>query len=193
MIEYIHGRIDSLTPTEAVLECSGVGYLLNISLSTYEKLKDTSSARLLVHEAIREDSNTLYGFIDEKERSLFRALIGVSGVGAGLARIILSAITASELEMVIATGDHKRLTTAKGLGAKKAQRIIVDLRDKIKPAGETLLEQPATQSDVFDEALAALVMLGFARAQAHKTLKKVFEAEPLIKVETAIKKALAMM
>lgn len=193
MLEYITGRIDSLSPTEAIIECNGLGYFINISLSTFTSLEGKSECRLLLHEAISEDSHRLFGFIDERERTLFRSLIGVSGVGANTARIILSAIPAPELEMVIINGDHRRLTAAKGIGAKTAQRIIVDLRDKIKPVADTLLLQPETTSEVFDEALAALVMLGFPKAAAQKTLKKVFAEDPLTKVETAIKKALAMM
>ncbi|WP_302986181.1 Holliday junction branch migration protein RuvA, partial [uncultured Muribaculum sp.] len=129
----------------------------------------------------------------ERERNLFRLLIGVSGVGANTARIILSSIPAPELEVVIVSGDHARLKNVKGIGIKTAQRVIVDLKDKIKPAEEALLLQPSATSDTYDEALAALVMLGFARQQSQKVLKKLFDADPSIKVEQAIKKALAML
>ncbi len=124
---------------------------------------------------------------------MFRLLIGVSGVGAGTARMILSAIPAPELQTVIASGDHRRLTAAKGIGAKTAQRIIVDLRDKIKPVDDTLINQPASAPQEFEEALAALVMLGFAKPQSQKVLKKIFDADPTVKLEVAIKRALAMM
>jgi len=193
MIEYINGPIAALTPTDVVIDCGGIGYLLSITLTTFSRLEGVSEAKMLVHESIREDAHQLFGFIDERERSLFRALIGVSGVGANTARMILSAIAAPELEAVIASGDHKRLTAAKGIGAKTAQRIIVDLRDKIKPLDETLVIKSAADSEVLEEALAALVMLGFPRAAAQKTLCKVHEADPDVKVETAIKRALAMM
>ena len=193
MIEYINGPIAALTPTDVVIDCGGIGYLLSITLTTFSRLEGVSEAKMLVHESIREDAHQLFGFIDERERSLFRALIGVSGVGANTARMILSAIAAPELEAVIASGDHKRLTAAKGIGAKTAQRIIVDLRDKIKPLDETLVIKSAADSEVLEEALAALVMLGFPRAAAQKTLRKVHEADPDVKVETAIKRALAMM
>ena len=193
MIEYIHGTIAELTPTYTVIDCGGIGYLLNISLPTFTRLEGSTSAKLLAHEVIREDAHVLFGFIDEQERSLFRLLIGVSGVGANTARMILSSIAAPELEIVISTGDATRLKNVKGIGAKTAQRIIVDLKDKIKPIGDALILQPATTNDIFDEALAALVMLGFTRQQSQKVLKKLFDNDPTIKVETAIKKALSMM
>lgn len=193
MIEYIKGPLTRLTPTEAVVECHGIGYLLNISLATYSKLEGVKETTLLVHEVIREDAHVLYGFTDEQERTLFRELIGVSGVGAGTARVILSSLQASDLELIITSGDHARLKSVKGIGAKTAQRIIVDLKDKIKPMGDALIMQPTVVSEVYEEALAALVMLGFARPQSQKVLKKIFDAEPSVKLEIAIKKALAMM
>ena len=193
MIEYIKGEIAELTPTYAVIECSGVGYLLNISLPAFTRLEGAKNAKLLVHEAIREDAHVLYGFIDEQERTLFRLLIGVSGVGANTARMILSSIAAPELEIVIASGAHAKLKNVKGIGVKTAQRIIVDLKDKIKPIGDAFIIQPTIASDVFEEALAAMVMLGFARPQSQKVLKKLFDSDPSLKVEAAIKKALSMM
>ena len=193
MIEYIKGEIAELTPTNAVIECGGVGYLLNISLPAFTRLEGAKNAKLLVHEAIREDAHVLYGFIDEQERTLFRLLIGVSGVGANTARMILSSKAAPELEIVIASGDHAKLKNVKGIGVKTAQRIIVDLKDKIKPIGDAFIIQPTIASDVFEEALAAMVMLGFARPQSQKVLKKLFDSDPSLKVEAAIKKALSMM
>lgn len=193
MIEYIKGELAELTPTYAVIDCGGVGYLLNISVPTYSALDGTKSAKLLVHEAIREDAHVLYGFVNEQERSLFRLLIGVSGVGANTARMILSSIAAPQLEQIIMTGDHSVLKKVKGIGSKTAERIIVDLKDKIKPIGDTLILQPSLTNEVFEEALAALVMLGFNRVQSQKVLKKLFDTEPSIAVEVAIKKALSMM
>lgn len=193
MIEYISGKLARLTPTDAVIDCSGMGYMLCITLPTYTALEGAKEATLLVHEAIREDAYTLYGFLTEQERQLFRSLIGVSGVGANTARMILSSIPAPELETVIVSGDHTRLKNVKGIGIKTAQRIIVDLRDKIKPTGDALINKPEITSEVYDEALAALLMLGFARPQSQKALKKIFDADPTVKVEVAIKKALAMM
>lgn len=193
MIEYIKGEITQLNPTDAVVECNGIGYMLSISLTTFTALEGQKNVKLLVHESIREDAHQLFGFINEQERQLFRQLIGVSGVGANTARMILSSIPAPELESVIASGDHSRLKNVKGIGIKTAQRIIVDLRDKIKPSDVSLINQSDTSSEVFDEALMALVMLGFTKQQSQKALKKIFADNPLVRVEVAIKKALAMM
>ena len=194
MIEYIKGQLTSLNPAAAVIETAGgVAYLLQISLPTFSKLEGLTEARLLVHEAIKEDAWTLYGFLDEAERELFRLLIGVSGVGASTARMILSAMSAEELSAVIATSDVKRMKSVKGRGAKTAERIIVDLRDKIKAPDATLIIQSPATSEAFDEALAALTMLGFAAAQSRKVLKKLFDADPGLRVEAAIRKALPLM
>lgn len=205
MIEYVSGKIAELTPTIAVVDVNGVGYELNITLTTFSALEQAvggqlgerrmlGEAKLYVHEVIREDAWTLYGFSSKRERELFRELIGVSGVGSASARMILSSISPAELEQVITSGDERRLKSVKGIGGKTAQRIIVDLRDKIKPTGDSLLIQPGTQSsEVFDEALAALVMLGFAKPASQKVLSKLFAQEPTLKVEQAIKKALTML
>lgn len=194
MIEYIRGAVASLNPTAVTVETSdGIGYLLNITLTTYTALEGAQQAKLLVHEVIREDAWTLFGFATEQERSIFRALIGVSGVGANTARMILSSIPAPELEVVISSGNIAPLKAVKGVGIKTAQRIIVDLKDKIKPSDDTLLIQPQISSDAYDEALAALVMLGFPRPQSQKALRKLFDADKSLTVEGAIKKALTMM
>lgn len=193
MIEYIKGPVAALNPTAVTVDAGAIGYLVNISLNTYSRLEGQTECRLLTHLIIREDAWTLYGFADERERSLFRALIGVSGVGAATAMLILSAFGTSELEAAISGGDSKLLKTVKGVGGKTAERIIVDLRDKIKAGPDTLSIQTRMSTDVFDEALAALVMLGYTKANAQKALKKLFEADPTLKLETAIKKALAMM
>ena len=196
MIEYIRGSLTALTPTDATVETAGgVAYLLNITLPTYTALEGKSQVRLLVHENIRDDAWTLFGFVDEAERVLFRQLIGVSGVGAGSARTILSAIPAEELGAVITAGDARRLKNVKGIGAKTAERIIVDLRDKINMADATLLVQQsaAKDSEAFEEALTALTILGYTRQQSQKALRKIFDADPAVKVESAIRKALAMM
>ena len=196
MIEYIKGDVATLTPTETVIETpGGVGYLLNISLNTYTSIEQSSrkALRIYVHEIIREDAVTLYGFFDLQEREIFRQLIGVSGVGASIARMILSSIPPVDLQQVIVNSDVRRLKSVKGIGAKTAERIIVDLKDKIKGVDATLLEKTPVASEIFDEAMAALVMLGFPKQQTHKVLEKVFKAEPDIKVEVAIKKALSMM
>lgn len=195
MIEFIKGKLTDITPTAAVVETTGgVGYRLEISLPVYTELNGKTEVRLLVHEAIREDAWTLYGFLEERERTLFRALIGVSGVGANTARLILSSIAAPELEKVIATGDYGRLKAVKGIGVKTAQRIIVDLKGKIEITddADTLPDlTPVPDNEVFDEALAALTMLGFTRQQSHKVLRQLFASNPGLKVEQAIKLALA--
>lgn len=196
MIEYITGRLVAVNPAEAIVETSsGVAYGLQISLTTYSRLEQETGAevRLLVHESIREDAWTLYGFLDRSERDIFRLLIAVSGVGTSTARMMLSAMNADELSAVIAAGDVKRLKSVKGVGAKTAERIIVDLRDKIKVPDATLIIQSPDMSEAFDEALAALTMLGFAAPQSKKVLKKLFETEPTLKVEAAIRKALPLL
>lgn len=194
MIEYITGTVASLLPTSAIIETrGGVAYNLNITLPSFTALQNAREARLLVHEVIRDDAWTLYGFTEDNERSLFRALIGVSGVGAATAVIILSSLSGDELAAVISSGDVKRLKAIKGIGAKTAERIIVDLRDKIKPQDITLNIPSTCTNDNFDEALAALTMLGFDKKASDKVLKKLFEADPSLKVEAAIKKALSMM
>ncbi|WP_407403262.1 Holliday junction branch migration protein RuvA [Sodaliphilus sp.] len=197
MLDYIKGSIAELNPAYVVLDNHGLGYMINISLSTYDalaKLPSMEVARLYVHEAIREDAHLLYGFADKHERELFLLLISVSGVGVNTARMILSSLPAVELEKNIASGNASVLKSVKGVGAKTAQRIIVDLKDKIKVAGDTLIEETGEASGVvFEEAMAALVMLGFTQQMSQKALKKLFKQEPNISVEDAIKKALKMM
>lgn len=194
MIEYIKGKLAVLTPAAATIETAGgVAYLLNITLPTFSALEGENDAKLYVHEAIRDDAWELYGFATESERELFRSLIGVSGVGSATAVIILSSLQGDELAAVIAGGDVKRLKSIKGIGAKTAERIIVDLRDKIKGVSETLSIQTAARSDAYDEALGALQMLGFERKQSEKVLTALFDKDPALKVEVAIKRALSMM
>lgn len=196
MIEYVKGSLDSLTPTYAIVETGGIGYFVAISLSTFSQIEKQTSVKLLIHEVIREDTHDLYGFADERERSLFRLLIGVSGVGPNTARMILSSLTPAQLEQAITGGDSAKLKAVKGIGLKTAQRIIVDLKDKVVFAGvdgESATPDAMPQSEAFDEALAALVMLGFARPQSQKVLKKLLDADPTLKVEAAIKRALTML
>jgi len=195
MIEAITGRISALNPATVTLETAGgVAYLLNISLATFSRLEGKESVRLLVHESIREDAWILYGFAEEEERELFRALVGVSGVGAASARMILSAFNTADLRNAIAGGDAKILKSVKGIGAKTAERIIVDLKDKIKSVpGEVSGTQTAASHDVNEEALEALVILGFQRQASQKALKKLFDSEPGLTVEQAVKKAMKMM
>ncbi|CCY38611.1 holliday junction ATP-dependent DNA helicase RuvA [Tannerella sp. CAG:118] len=193
MIEYISGQIVDLMPTSVILECNGIGYFLNISLTTYSALSSKNSSKLYVYEAIREDAYIFYGFLDRRERELFLLLISVSGVGPNTARMILSSLTPPELEQVIASGNVNMLKGVKGIGAKTAQRIIVDLKDKIKRGGDTLNISTPSNSEVQEEALAALVMLGFSQIQSQKAIQKLLKESPLMTVEEVIKAALKMM
>ena len=199
MITYIRGIIDELTPTQAILEAHGVGYLLNISLNTYTALQGKSEARLFVYESIREDAWTLFGFATKQERELFLLLISVSGVGGNTARTMLSSFTTAELAGLIMDGNERMLKTIKGLGAKTVQRIIVELRDKVVSLGIAAApvsgeEAPATlNSEIYNEAFEALKMLGFPPAPVAKTVKAILKDEPAAPVEKVIKLALKML
>lgn len=193
MLEYIKGNIAELNPASVIIDNNGIGYEIGISLSTYSQLEGRTEAKLLLHEVIREDAHLLFGFATTRERELFRLLIGVSGVGANTARVILSSIPPAELETVIATADERQLKAVKGVGAKTAQRIIVDLRDKIKPVESSLIIERTATTDAFNEGLAALTMLGFPRQASEKVLKKLFADDPSLRVESAIKQALKML
>lgn len=194
MYDYIKGNVAELTPTYVVLDNHGVGYMINISLNSFNALQHQEDVvKVYVYEAIREDAHLLYGFTERSERELFLLLISVSGVGANTARMILSSLTPSDLEQAIASENVGILKSVKGIGAKTAERIIVDLKDKIKLSTDTLLDKSQVTSEVFDEAMSALVMLGFTKQMSQKALKKLFTAEPTITVEQAIKKALKMM
>lgn len=194
MYDYIKGNVAELTPTYVVLDNHGVGYMINISLNSFNALQHQEDVvKVYVYEAIREDAHLLYGFTERRERELFLLLISVSGVGANTARMILSSLTPSDLEQTIASENVGILKSVKGIGAKTAERIIVDLKDKIKLSTDTLLDKSQVTSEVFDEAMSALVMLGFTKQMSQKALKKLFTAEPTITVEHAIKKALKMM
>ena len=196
MIEYLKGEVTELTPTYCVIECGGVGYGLNITLLDYDALNSTSKGDLIkmyIHESIREDAHDLYGFKEKGAREAFRLLIGVSGVGPNTARLILSSLTVDQLENAISSGNEILLKSVKGIGGKTAQRIIVDLKDKIKGTGTSLnLSVPVSGAN-FDDAAAALVMLGFTIQQSQKALSKVFSKEPTLSTEQAIKLALKML
>lgn len=195
MIEFVQGRIEELDPAQAVIETAGgVGYLLNISLNTYSVIHKSQEARLYVHEAIREDAFVLYGFADRRERELFLLLISVPGIGGASARMILSAFSPSELENIISTGDERLLKQVKGIGLKTAQRIIVDLRDKIKVgatsvSGTSVTAGTATGENI-ENAVAALTMLGFQQSQSLKAVQAIVKERPDITVESIIKEAL---
>lgn len=193
MIDYISGPIAELNPAQAVIDCGGIGYEINITLIDFTEIQGNKTALFYVEEAIREDAHILYGFLTKRSRTLFRLLTGVSGVGPNTARLIMSALKAADLEAVISSGNDKALKAVKGIGAKTAQRIIVDLRDKIKPQGDSLMLQTADASEAYDEALSALVTLGFSRPASEKALKKIFGDTPSASVEQAIKNALKML
>ncbi len=198
MIEYIRGGLAELSPATAVIDCNGLGYAANISLNTYSAIQGKKSCKLFIYEAIREDAYVLYGFADKQEREIFLLLISVSGIGGNTARMILSALSPSELVSVISAENANLLKTVKGIGLKTAQRLIVELKDKIKTVGMAavggttsagMLLQSAN-AEVQEEAVAALTMLGFAAAPSQKVVLAVLKEEPEAPVEKVIKLAL---
>ena len=223
MIDYIKGKLTELNPTYAVIEAAGVGYEINISLPTYSALlvesqedvqrdnvqstkAESGEVRLYVNEIIREDTHDLYGFFTTGERQLFIMLMTVSGIGANTARMIMSAYTASEIRQIIATGNSRALAQIKGMGPKTAQRIIVDLKDKVlkidlgngdaslngaNDANDVLF--PVEENPVKTEAVSALTMLGFAAAASGKAVDKILKNDPTLKVEAVIREALKML
>lgn len=195
MIEYIKGEIAELTPTRLIMECSGIGYELNISLNTYSAFNGLSTGKIYVLEVIREDAHLLFGFADRTERELFVQLTSVSGVGPNTARMILSSLPPAELIQVIATKNETALTAVKGIGLKTAQRILIDLKNKVKPVeGGAELSMPAIgNAAVVEEATAALVMLGFQKAASQKAVLSILKGSPALPVEQVIKTALRML
>ncbi|MCI1680949.1 MAG: Holliday junction branch migration protein RuvA [Bacteroides sp.] len=195
MIEYIKGGLAELSPATAVIDCNGLGYAVNISLNTYSAIQGKKECKLYIYEAIREDAYVLYGFADKRERELFLLLISVSGIGGNTARMVLSALSPSELVNIISTENATLLKTVKGIGLKTAQRIIVDLKDKIKTGlsmestGSTNVASSAS-TQVQEEAVAALTMLGFAPAPSQKVVFSILQEEPNAPVEQVIKLAL---
>ena len=195
MIEYVKGEIAELSPATAIIDCNGLGYAVNISLNTYSAIQGKSTCKLYIYEAIREDAYVLYGFADKQERELFLLLISVSGIGGNTARMILSALSPAELVNVISTENANMLKTVKGIGLKTAQRVIVDLKDKIEtsvPAsggGQAMLLS-AMNTEIQEEAVAALTMLGFAAAPSQKAVLAILKDEPDAAVEKVIKLAL---
>jgi Holliday junction DNA helicase RuvA len=190
MIEYIKGTITKITPAFIIIEAGGIGYFINISLTTFTKLEGKIDFSILIHEVIREDSRQLFGFADREEREIFRLLISVSGVGASTARMMLSSLTPSEIERAIIGSDVNILKSVKGIGLKTAERIIVDLKNKLgKQAGTGEIFAFADNTKR-DEALSALVMLGFAKGAVAKVLDKIVTEEKNLTVEDLIKRAL---
>lgn len=196
MIDYIKGELAELSPATATVEAAGVGYAMSISLTTYSAIQGKKTVKLYVYEAIREDAYVLYGFSGKKEREMFQLLITVSGVGANTARMVLSSMSVAELCAAISTGDERLIKSIKGIGLKTAQRIIVDLKDKIValgiadelPAGGSVTV--AVDTAVRDEAVAALTMLGFSPAPTQKVVVQILKNQPDAPVEQVVKLAL---
>lgn len=201
MIDYIKGELAELTPAQAVIEAAGVGYALNISLNTYTAIQGKKDVKLFVHESLvtggRDDNYTFFGFASKQERDLYRLLISVSGVGANTARMILSAASPADLSNAIASSNERLLKGVKGIGLKTAQRIIVDLKDKVVALGiaqeVTMGEGGSTvavNNEVMDEAVSALTMLGFSPAPSAKVVKALLEENASMPVEQVVKEAL---
>ncbi len=194
MYEYIQGIITDLSPAHAVIEAGGVGYYLIISLQTYSELEHSESARVYTHFTVREDAQLLYGFASKEERELFRLLVSVSGVGGNTARMILSTYSPRELSNIIASENAALLKNVKGLGLKTAQKIIVELKDKIaglsSSMGMSPLPSPETGGETYDQAVAALAMLGFGKAVSDKAVRAIIKENPSAPVEDVIRLSL---
>lgn len=193
MYEYISGTIAELSPAYAVVEAAGVGYYLNISLQTFSAIEGAEQAKLYTHFIVREDAQILYGFASRQERELFRMLISVSGVGGNTARMILSTYSTSELKNIISSGNAVLLKNVKGLGLKTAQKIIVELSGKMVELGAEVKVQaadPIANNEVYNETIAALVMLGFQKSASDKVVKAILKENPAVQVEEAVRLAL---
>lgn len=197
MIEYLKGELAELTPATAIVECCGVGYETSITLNTYSALQDKKSVKLYIYEVIREDAHQLFGFSQKEERELFLLLISVSGIGGNTARTILSAFTVNELCEAIFTGNEVAIKSVKGIGLKTAQRIIIELKDKIKGIGCSVQGTTAAvvtpDNDVIDGAVSALIMLGFPSAATNKVVQAIVKSEPAATIEQVIKLALKQL
>ncbi len=197
MIEYLRGELTELTPATAIIECCGVGYETSITLNTYSALQDKKEVKVYIYEVIREDTHQLFGFSNKQERELFLLLISVSGIGGNTARTILSAFTVNELCEAIFTGNEAAIKSVKGIGLKTAQRVIIELKDKIKGIGGGAQSSVATpllpDNDVMDGAVSALIMLGFPSAATNKVVQAIVKSEPTATVEQVIKMALKQL
>jgi Holliday junction DNA helicase RuvA len=193
MLDYIKGEIVELTPASVVVETGGTGYIAHISLNTYSALNELKSCKLFVYEAIREDAHLLFGFAEKREREMFLYLISVSGVGANTARMVLSSVAVYELEGIITSGNSNALKSIKGIGNKTAERIIIDLKDKVKISDGQVLSMQTAESETAKEAVAALTMLGFNPTASQKVVTKISKDKPAVSVEDMIKLALKML
>jgi holliday junction DNA helicase RuvA len=190
MITHIQGKLTEKNPTDVVIDCNGVGYLLNISLHTYSQIPDAENLRLYTHLQVKEDSHTLYGFSSLAEREIFRLLISVSGIGASTARTMLSSLTPKHVREAIASENVSLIQSVKGIGLKTAQRVIIELKDKVLKVYDIDEAAYISNNTNKDEALSALEVLGFAKKQAEKVIDKILNNQPEANVETLIKEAL---
>ena len=192
MIDYIKGEIIELTPTDIVLECHGIGYNILISVQTYSALEGKKDAIIYLHHYLREDEELYYGFATKEERKMFRLLIGVSGVGAATARMMLSSLSVDEIQNAILSEDVNRIKSVKGIGLKSAQRLILELKDKVVKGGETDMSALFTKVDnkASEEATTALIMLGFTKVNVNKAVNAVLKEDPTASVENIIRKSL---
>ena len=194
MFAYFEGNLIEKTPTYAVIECGGIGYMINISLNTFTKIKDEIKCRLYTHLSVREDAHVIFGFYDENERTLFRNLISVSGIGPNTARMMLSSLSSEEIIQAIGNGNLNLLQSIKGIGNKTAQRVILDLKDKMSKITLDKENFAPLHNTKREEALSALVMLGFNKSAAEKTLDKILRTEETnSSVEQLIKSALKVL
>ena len=190
MFDFIKGNLVDLKPTYAVIDTGNIGYLVHISLNTYTKLSKAPGSKIYLHQVIREDAHILYGFFDNHERDIFRMLISVSGIGANTARLILSSLSPSEIEQAIFEGNVALLKSVKGIGIKSAQRLIVDLKDKVGKSAEAGEIFAVERNTLREESLSALVMLGFPKSSVQKVLDQILQQEKELSVEEVIKAAL---
>ncbi|MDE5733420.1 MAG: Holliday junction branch migration protein RuvA [Bacteroidales bacterium] len=193
MIDYIKGKIDSLSPTDLILENNGIGYSILISLQTYEKLNGCKDAVIYIHHYLREDEELYYGFASKDERELFRLLIGVSGIGASTARMMLSSLTSDEIRSAIVSEDLNKIKSIKGIGTKSAQRLILELKDKVSKISGTQLPLQYQTNAASEEASTALIMLGFTKANVNKAIASVIKEKPTASLEEIIKLSLKIL
>jgi len=190
MIHHLRGKLIEKNPTHVIIECGGVGYFVNISLNTFSKIPEQENISLFTHLQVKEDSHTLFGFVEKSEREIFRLLLSVSGIGSSIARTMLSSMSPSQIRDAIANGDVPSIQAVKGIGAKTAQRVILDLRDKVLKVYDIDELSLSANNTNKDEALSALEVLGFARKQAERVVDKVLSQDASLSVENIIKLAL---